>query len=112
MSEPLSETETLCRDIITALSSPNLPKDAAQAMKSRVEALLPKIAESRKKLMLRSPKGRELSSDVLKNATKLRELVTTYGGKLGEDVSQQLGLLEGSVGKMEIYWKSFEYVTT
>jgi len=107
MAEPLAETEGLCKEIVTSLSSAN---QDAQAMRSRVEALLPKIAESKKKMMLRSLKGRELSAEALKNATKLRELVGS--GKLGGDVSQQLGLLEGSVGKIEIYWKSFEYVTT
>jgi hypothetical protein len=110
MSEPLAETEALCRQILTTLSSANIPKESSQAMRVRVEALLPKIAESRKKLMLRSPKGRELSADALKNAMKLQELISS--GKIGDDVSQQLGILEGSVGKMEIYWKSFEYVTT
>jgi len=110
MAEPLAETEALCREILATLSSPDLPKESAQAMKSRVEDLLPKIVESRKKLMLKSPKGRELVSDALKNATKLRELINS--GKSGDDSSSQLGLLEGSVGKMEIYWKSFEYVTT
>jgi len=110
MAEPLAETENLCREILTTLSSANLPKESAQAMRSRVETLLPKIVESRKKLMLKSPKGRELSAEALKNAAKLQELVNS--GKIGEDASSQLGLLEGSVGKMEIYWKSFEYVTT
>ena len=111
MAEPIVETETLCREIITALSSSSPPKNM-QAMKSRVEALLPKIVESKKKLMIKSPKGRELTADALKNATKLHELLVSSKGKLGDDMSQQLGLLEGSVSKLEIYWKSFEYVTT
>jgi len=111
LAEPLVETEAVCKEIITILSSASdLLKDESQAMRSRVEALLPKIVESRKKIMIKSPKGRELATDVLKNATKLHELINS--GKIGDEVSSQLGLLEGSVGKMEIYWKSFEYVTT
>jgi hypothetical protein len=111
MSEPLSATESFCREVIATLSSPS-PSANAQEMKGRIEALLPKIAESRKKLMAKSPKGRELTAEILKNASKLRDTVAESNGKLGNGVTQQLSLLETSVGKLEIYWKSFEYVTT
>jgi len=111
MSEPLAATETVCREVIATLSSSS-PSADAQAMKGRMEALLPKIAESRKKLMVKSPKGRELTAEILKNASKLRDMVTESNGKLGDGDTQQLSLLETSVGKLEIYWKSFEYVTT
>jgi hypothetical protein len=112
MIEPLGETETLCRGIITVLTSAEIPKDSAQAMKSRIEAMLPKIVESKKKLMLRSPKGRELAAGALNNATKLNELINSTQAKNGPAISSQLELLENSVNKIEIYWKSFEYVTT
>lgn len=112
MIQPLAETETICRGIITVLTSTEISKDSAQAMKSRIEAILPKIVESKKKLMLRSPKGRELAADALNNATKLNELIKATQAKTGDTISSQLGLLESSVNKIEIYWKSFEYVTT
>jgi hypothetical protein len=111
MSEPLSATESVCKEVIATLSSSS-PSTDAQAMKERIEALLPKIAESRKKLMVKSPKGRELTAEILKNASKFRNSVAESNGKLGDGATQQLSILETSVGKLEIYWKSFEYVTT
>jgi len=111
MSEPLSATEAVCREVIATLSSSS-PSADVQAMKGRIEALLPKISESRKKLMVKSPKGRELTAEILKNASKLRDTVTESNGEFGNGATQQLSLLETSVGKLEIYWKSFEYVTT
>jgi hypothetical protein len=62
--------------------------------------------------MVKSPKGRELTAEILKNASKFRNSVAESNGKLGDGATQQLSILETSVGKLEIYWKSFEYVTT
>ncbi len=112
MAEPLDETEILCKEVITVLSSPHMQGESLTMMRSRVESLLPKILESKKKMMLKSPKGKELSGEALRNALKLHGLVTNSQGGPLDDISTQIRLLEASIEKIEIYWKSFEYVAT
>lgn len=112
MAEPLAETEILCKKVIAALSSPNMQGESLTMMRSRVESLLPKILESKKKMMLKSPKGKKMSGEALKNALKLHELVTNSQGGPLDDISTQISLLEANMKRIEIYWKSFEYVST
>jgi hypothetical protein len=110
MIEPLAETERLCKEIV-ALSSLN-NQSSSLIIKSRVESLFPKILESKKKMMLKSPKGKELAEEALKNVMKLHELITKSQWGLMDDISKQISLLEINMEKIEIYWKSFEYATT
>jgi len=118
MADPLAEAESLCRETLETLGSlQNPPSEKIAPLKNGLQNLLMRIGESKKKIMVRSPQGRELSTEVLNNASKLYEVVAAFpqrrvDDRTVEDVSDRLGLLEDSVEKLEIYWKSFEYVTT
>lgn len=118
MTDQLTEAEELCRKILDVLQTPNsLPAKKNMEIGNKVRDLLARIIASRKKIMVRSPEGRVLSVEVLNNASKTFEVVSAFS-KHGNDVEAakevtgQLSHLEDSIEKLEIYWKSFEYVTT
>ncbi len=118
MVDLLVEAESLCRQTLEISGSlKNLPSESSTILKNVLQNILIRIVESKKKIMVRSPQGRGLSTEVLNNASKLYELIANLlksrvDDKTVEEISNKLRLLEESVEKLEIYWKSFEYVTT
>lgn len=118
MADPLAESEELCRKSLESLeiSRSSSSRDIL-TIETRLKDLLGRIAESKKKIMVRSPEGKKLADEVLSNAVKVHVATSALSSNeasennLGE-VSDCIKLLENSVENIEIYWKSFEYVTT
>ena len=118
MIDPLTEAEDLCKKTLEVLGTQrNLPPENVASLRNKLQDLLSRIAESKKKIMVRSPEGRGITTEVLNNASKVYETTANFSqhggsGKTLGEVSDQLSRLENSIEKLEIYWKSFEYVTT
>jgi len=118
MVDPLTEAENLCRQVLGVLEgSKDIPAEGAAALKKRIQDLLLLIAESKKKIMVRSPQGQKLTAEIQTEASGLYEAVANLSksgasGKAAAEVSDKLSKFGNSVKKLEIYWKSFEYATT
>lgn len=114
MDNPLNDIEGLCLKIIDVIDEES--DDRIFSIKTKIENLLPKIRESKKKIMVKSPKGKELTKEILLNANSLYELISKGQSsdleKNVEKIIQKLKHFEIGIKKLEIYWKSFEYVTT
>jgi hypothetical protein len=107
--DPLTEAESLCRKSLEALADEHSP--GIIATRNRLQELIGRIIESKKKIMVRSPQGRKLSEELRNNSARLYEAVASEN-RCEDLIHNQLLVLEDSVEKLEIYWKSFEYVTT
>lgn len=117
MADPLSETENICLCILDADNKlGRFPTDAKKDIERRLQDVVSIVARSKKKIMVRSPEGQKLSADILRDATALQAVVVNLPAD-GRDrsfaeVNTSLQKLENDAKKLEIYWKSFEYVTT
>jgi hypothetical protein len=112
MDDPLNDIEGICLKIIALIDEDS---DRIFSLKTKIEKLLPKIREFKKKIMVKSPKGKELTNEILLNVNSLYELISKVQlSDLEENVGviEELKSLENGVKKLEIYWKSYEYVTT
>ena len=115
MTGHLTEVESLCQRSLQALESlQSSPSENLGNLIKRLQDLLPIIAESKKKIMVRSARGQELTKEVISNVSKLFKLVSlpSKDEKAVEEIVNRLKNVEGSVKNLEIYWKSFEYAIT
>jgi len=114
MDDPLNDIEGVCLKIIGMIDIES--DDSIFSIKTKIENLLPKIRESKKKIMVKSPKGKELTKEILLDVNGLHELLSkVQRSGLEENVEkviQKLKSFENGVKKLEIYWRSYEYVTT
>ena len=114
MADPLSEAENTCLQTLAELNKLRESPNGAEAdMEKRLRDATSTIAKSRKKIMVRSPEGQKLSADILRDAAALQTAVSDQSRDMNTaEVNASLLKLENDVRKLEIYWKSFEYVTT
>ena len=118
MADPLTEADKLCKETLEALEKlQDSHIEYAMSLKKRLQSLLNQIVESKKKIMVRSPQGKEISNEIMNHASKLHEAVTNLpnhkiDAEIVKEVEKMLGRVEESVKKLVIFWKSFEYVTT
>ncbi len=111
MAEPLSEAERICLQLLEALGKPEgSGNDAELEVVRRLQDTASIISRSKKKIMVRSPEGQKLSADILRDAIVLQTAIASQSRDMS--VAASLLRLENDVRKLEIYWKSFEYVTT
>jgi len=117
LEDPLAETETLCKRVLAVLTGlENVQNEKIESVREELLKLLPRIAESKKKIMVRSPQGRGLTEEVLDSASELSKVVADLSrcgvDKEAVEIPNILARLKDSIERLEIYWKSFEYVTT
>jgi hypothetical protein len=95
-------------------SQTSLPSETLEATRKSLQGLLPIIAESKRKVMIRSARGQKLTQELLDHASKLYEVASLPCPEVKDmdEIVSRLESVEGSVKKLEIYWKSFEYATT
>jgi hypothetical protein len=114
MDNTLNDIEGLCLKIMDTIDEEL--DDRIFSIKTKIENLLPKIRESKKKIMVKSPKGKKLTEEILLNVNSLYEVISKVRySDLEENVEKVNGKFksfENSLKKLEIYWKSYEYVTT
>lgn len=115
MAEALTDVEHLCQQALQALETrPHASLGTPGDLVKRIQALLPHLAESKKKIMVRSARGQELTKAIEHQASQLYEAVRLLrpDEEAGEAVAVRLKAVEDSVQNLIIYWKSFEYATT
>ena len=115
MADFLTEAEGLCKKTLEVLEGQtSFPSEKLEVMRKGLQGLLPVITESKRKVMVRSARGQKLTQEILDHASKLYEAVSLPRpeGKAVDEIVSQLESVGGSVKKLEIYWKSFEYATT
>ena len=115
MADPLTEAESLCQKTLQVLEEQkSFPTEKIEVIKKSLQGLLPIIAESKRKVMVRSALGQKLTQEILGHASKLYDIANLShpDGKAVTEIINRLENVGNSVKKLEIYWKSFEYVTT
>ena len=115
MADRLTDAEQLCQKTLQVLEGhASLPSDAREALRNGLQGLLPVLAESKRKVMVRSAQGQRLAQEIVDNASKLYDVASRPRpeGKGVDEVLSRLDSVRDSVKKLEIYWQSFEYVTT
>lgn len=115
MADRLTEAEQLCQKTLQVLEGhPSLPSDALEVMRKGLQGLLPVLAESKRKVMVRSAQGQKLAQEIVDHASKLYGVacLPQPKGKAVDEIISHLESVRDSVKKLEIYWQSFEYVTT
>lgn len=115
LAAALTDVEQLCQQAMHTLETqPHTPPGPPANLVKRIQALLPRLAESKKKIMIRSPRGQELTKAIEDHAAKLYDVIRQLGPEdaAGDAVAAQLKAVEDSVQNLIIYWKSFEYATT
>jgi hypothetical protein len=112
MAAALTDVEQLCQQALQALETH--PRAPPGDLTQRIHALLPRLAESKKKIMIRSARGQELTKAIEHYGSQLYDAIRRLSpdDAAGDAVATQLKALEDSVQNLIIYWKSFEYATT
>jgi len=115
VADRLTDAEQLCHQTLQAIEAyATLPSDARDAVQKGLHGLLPVLAESKRKVMVRSAQGQRLAQAIVDSASKLHDVVSQPQptGSPVDEVLIRLESVRESVKKLEIYWQSFEYVTT
>jgi hypothetical protein len=117
MSELLKEAEISCTNILQILEKLEIfPKEKTKEATNKMANILRDISISKKKIMMKSAKGAELSEKVKKSASglekTLKDVSRHQDSKMIDYLSDQLSELESNVSNVTIYWRSFEAVLT
>ncbi|KON29664.1 hypothetical protein AC480_02720 [miscellaneous Crenarchaeota group archaeon SMTZ1-55] len=115
MADPLTEAENLCQQTLQALETQTRgASETIEPLRKSLQSLLSVIAESKRKVMVRSAQGQKLAQEIRDNASKLYDVtkLPRPEGKGVDELGSRLASVEGSVTKLKIYWQSFEYATT
>ncbi len=115
MADHLTEAEGLCQKTLQVLEEQtSFPLEKIEVIRKSLQGLLPIIAESKRKVMVRSARGQKLTQEILDHTSKLYDVTSLPRpeGKAVDEIISRLKSVGDSVKKLEIYWKSFEYVTT
>ena len=117
MSDLLEEAEVSCTSILRILENLEVfPKEKMEAITTKMVNILRDISLSKKKIMMKSAKGAELSEKVKKSASglekTLRDLPRQEDSKVIDSLFDQLSELELNVSNVITYWRSFEAVLT
>jgi len=123
LSVVLQDTEDLCCEMLAALD--NLPADVLGVEKvgefrARLVGVKTSVSQSKKKVMVRTEQGNELSlkakSVALELAAALNELTKSPSAAVAKQLSEPLLLrinqLKREARKVELYWKSYEAAIT
>ena len=115
----LQNTEEKCRKIQTVLESlapTSLSVKNYEILHNKLQTIIASVSRSKKKIMVRTEKGKELSTNALNVATELENMIE----KIEPDVDTEppdtiialITQLEKEVSKIETYWKMYEAAIT
>lgn len=115
----LQNTEEKCRHIQTVLDSLGASSFSAEnyeILYNKLQTIMASVSRSKKKIMVRTEKGKELSTNADNVATKLENMIK----KIESDVDAEQSVtimalvtqLEKEVSKIETYWKMYEAAVT
>jgi hypothetical protein len=115
----LQNTEEKCRHIQTVLESLGASHFSAknyEILHSKLRTIIASVSRSKKKVMIRTDKGKELSTNADNLATDLGDLIekTESDGDVehAETILTLVTQLEKEVSKIETYWKMYEAAVT
>lgn len=115
----LQNTEEKCRKIQTVLESlapASLSVKNYEMLHKKLQTIIASVSRSKKKIMVRTEKGKELSTNALNVATELENMIE----KIEPDVDTEspdtiialITQLDKEVSKIETYWKMYEAAIT
>jgi hypothetical protein len=115
----LQNTEEKCRKIQTVLESlppTSLSVKNYEMLHNKLQTIIASVSRSKKKIMVRTEKGKELSTNALNVATELENMIE----KIEPDVDTEspdtiialITQLDKEVSKIETYWKMYEAAIT
>lgn len=116
----LQNTEEICRRIqtlIKTLDPTDLDAKSYDIITSKIIAIIASVSRSKKKIMVRTEKGKELSLAAQNVACELENAIKEMQKSSVDTASQDAAAalitqLEKEVSKVETYWKSYEAAIT
>lgn len=119
LSTILQNTEEKCRQIQTVLESlaPS-PFNATnyEMLHNKLQTIIASVSRSKKKIMVRTEKGKELSTNALNIATELENVIEKMVPDIDAEspgtIMNLINQLEKEVSKIETYWKMYEAAVT
>ena len=120
LSVILQNTEEICRRIQTLIKTLNptdLNAKSYDIITSKIIPIIASVSRSKKKIMVRTEKGKELSLDAQNVAGELENAIKEIQKSSVDTASQDAAAalitqLEKEVSKVETYWKSYEAAIT
>jgi len=117
LSEVIKNTEELCSGVLetlhSLLSSAEFPKEDIDTLTGRVEKIQDRLSKARNKVVMRTPKGKELSQQANDRLIDLQNLLKeTVEKEVSQPVADvleaKLKELEASLDKIETFYRSYE----
>jgi hypothetical protein len=119
LSVILQNTEEKCRHVQTLLESlDSLPFSAehSETLFNKLQTIIASVSRSKKKIMVRTEKGKELSTNAHNIATELENMISKMNPNIDTEPSDNaialIAQLEKEVSKIETYWKMYEAAIT
>lgn len=120
LSVILQNTEEKCRNVQTLLESmDSLPFSAehSETLFNKLQTIIASVSRSKKKIMVRTEKGKELSTNAHNIATELENMISKMGNpnidtESSDNAITLIAQLEKEVSKIETYWKMYEAAIT
>lgn len=120
LSVILQNTEEICRriqTIVETMDPTDIDLKSYELIKNKITAVIASVSRSKKKIMVRTEKGKELSATSQKVASELEIMITEIqksrvGTTSQEAATALITQLEKEVRKVETYWKSYEAAIT
>lgn len=115
----LQNTEEKCRHIqtrIESLGSSSLSAENYETLHNKLQTIIASVSRSKKKIMVRTEKGKELSRNADNVATELENILEKIESdddvEPSETIMALVTQLEKEVSKIETYWKMYEAAVT
>ena len=120
LSVILQNTEEKCRHVQTLLESKDsLPfsDEHSETLFNKLQTIIASVSRSKKKIMVRTEKGKELSTNAHNIATELESMISKMGNpnidtEPSDNAIAHIAQLEKEVSKIETYWKMYEAAIT
>ena len=115
----LQNTEEKCRYIQTVLESGDslsFSEENYEILHNKLQTIIASVSRSKKKIMVRTEKGKELSTKADNVAAELENILekieSDVDAEPSETIMNLVTQLEKEVSKIETYWKMYEAAVT
>ena len=115
----LQNIEEKCRNIQTRIESLDTSSFSAEnyeTLHNKLQTIITSVSRSKKKIMVRTEKGKELSRNADNVANKLENTIEKIelddNVEPSETIMALVTQLEKEVSKIETYWKMYEAAVT
>ena len=115
----LQNTEEKCRHIqtrIESLGTSSFSAENYETLHNKLQTIIASVSQSKKKIMVRTEKGKELSQNADNVANELENMIEKIelddNVKPSETIMALMTQLEKEVSKIETYWKMYEAAVT